>query len=40
MLSSVDLFQLALDVFHSKRKNQGKLPELGMESNISIDSAV
>ena len=26
--------------FHTKRKNQGKLPEIGIESNISIDSAV
>jgi DNA-directed RNA polymerase subunit beta' len=26
--------------FHSKRKNQGKILELGLESNISIDNAV
>lgn len=26
--------------FHSKRKNQGKIPVLGLESNIPIDSAV
>jgi DNA-directed RNA polymerase subunit beta' len=26
--------------FHSKRKNQGKIPALGLEANISIDSAV